>query len=206
LEGYVDEIPLGDGHFWRRNSDGVWCRFASPPRCLIPPSKVPVDVPTPTGGAAAEVARLASAGYQKLPNGFKALDAISGGKMELITEEGNIITQYTRAKGTSIKYTSITDAVKLRGKLTTDLRELFEFTDYTWQNVRVKGLASKRLELIFEEGLVNNINRQTIQTLSDKAIDAKFNGITFEWFVTSGGQQKPGPKFFAEQEKMLRGL
>src|SRR5262249_18178329 len=103
IEGYADEIPLAGNQFWRRTPTGVWCRFASPPRCLIPPDVIHVGVTSPTGGAAAELQRIATAGYQKLPNGFKALDAISGGRMELITTEtGTIVTQYTGAKGISI--------------------------------------------------------------------------------------------------------
>ena len=207
VKDYVEEIPLGENQFWRRRADGIWCRFASPPRCLIPPSRVPVEVPTATGGAAAEVARIASAGYQKLPNGFKALDAISGGSMEIITEEGSVITQYTRTKGISIKYTRISDATKLRAKVGTDLRELFEFSDYTLESVRVKGLASRQLQLIFEEGMINDLNKQTVQMLSELAADARERmKIGFEWFVTSGGRQIPGGKFFAEQEKMLKSL
>jgi len=26
--GYVDEVDLGNGHFWRRREDGTWCRFS----------------------------------------------------------------------------------------------------------------------------------------------------------------------------------
>lgn len=35
MDGYTHEIPLPDGHFWRRTSDGKWCRFSSPPTCTI---------------------------------------------------------------------------------------------------------------------------------------------------------------------------
>lgn len=208
VEGYADEIPLAGNQFWRRTSNGVWCRFASPPRCLIPPGVIPVGVPTPTGGAAAEIQRIVTAGYQKLPNGFKALDAISGGKMELITTEaGTIVTQYTGAKGISIKYTSVTDAAKLRAKVGVDLNDLFQFTDETLEGVRVKSLGSKHLELIFEEGLVNSIDKSTLAALGELMAKAKDTyKISFNWFVFSGGRKLPGPKFFADQAKMLKNL
>jgi hypothetical protein len=28
--GYIDEVDLGNGHTWRRQSDGTWCRFSNP--------------------------------------------------------------------------------------------------------------------------------------------------------------------------------
>jgi Domain of unknown function (DUF4157) len=206
MEGYVDEIPLAEGGFWRRKADGIWCRFASPPVCLIPPERIPVQVPTPTGGAAAEVARIEASGYQKLPNGFKALDAISGGKMEIITEDGNVITQYIRPTGKSIKYTSITGE-GLRAKVLKDLNDLYQFSEYTLSNVRVKGLGTRQLDLIFEEGLVADLNKQTLKVLSDLKSEARDTmKITFDWYVTSGGRQIPGPKFFKEQAKMLKDL
>ena len=205
VEGYAAEIPLGNNKFWRKTPDGFWCKFASPPRCLIPPDRVPVSVPTPTGGAAAELQRIAAGGYQKLPNGFKALDAVSGA-METISEGKRVLTQYTRPKGISIKYTGITDAAKLRSKVKGDLRALFEFTDYTLEGVRVKGLSSRELQLIFEEGLVNDLNKQSLAALAEMVKEAKTMQIKFEWFVYSGGRKLPGPKFFADQAKMLEGL
>jgi hypothetical protein len=33
LDGYVDEVDLGNGHKWRRRSDGTWCRFSTPSGC-----------------------------------------------------------------------------------------------------------------------------------------------------------------------------
>jgi hypothetical protein len=29
LEGYIDEVQLGNGHIWRRRLDGRWCRFSN---------------------------------------------------------------------------------------------------------------------------------------------------------------------------------
>lgn len=31
VTGYVDEVPLENGHTWRRRSDGTWCRFSGGP-------------------------------------------------------------------------------------------------------------------------------------------------------------------------------
>lgn len=37
-EGYVDEVDLGNGHSWKRQVDGSWCRFSPPPNlCAIIP-------------------------------------------------------------------------------------------------------------------------------------------------------------------------
>ena len=33
LEGYIDEVDLGNGHTWRRREDGTWCRFSSKSLC-----------------------------------------------------------------------------------------------------------------------------------------------------------------------------
>jgi hypothetical protein len=33
VEGYVDEVDLGNGHTWRRREDGTWCRFTLPDLC-----------------------------------------------------------------------------------------------------------------------------------------------------------------------------
>ena len=33
VEGYVDEVDLGNGHTWRRREDNTWCRFSSPSLC-----------------------------------------------------------------------------------------------------------------------------------------------------------------------------
>ncbi|MEO0375492.1 MAG: hypothetical protein AAF329_12875, partial [Cyanobacteria bacterium P01_A01_bin.17] len=30
MDGYTYEIPLPEGHFWRRTPDGTWCRFSDP--------------------------------------------------------------------------------------------------------------------------------------------------------------------------------
>jgi hypothetical protein len=34
VEGYVDEVDLGNGHTWRRRSDGTWCRFSNGRVCV----------------------------------------------------------------------------------------------------------------------------------------------------------------------------
>ena len=33
LDGYVDEVDLGNGDTWRRRADGTWCRFSVPSLC-----------------------------------------------------------------------------------------------------------------------------------------------------------------------------
>jgi hypothetical protein len=33
VDGYVDEVDLGNGHRWRRRADGTWCRFSTPSKC-----------------------------------------------------------------------------------------------------------------------------------------------------------------------------
>lgn len=43
---YVEEVRLPNGHTWRRNSRGVWCRFSDGAGCLV----------TPSGGLPANIA------------------------------------------------------------------------------------------------------------------------------------------------------
>jgi hypothetical protein len=33
VDGYVDQVDLGNGHTWRRKEDLTWCRFSVPTRC-----------------------------------------------------------------------------------------------------------------------------------------------------------------------------
>jgi hypothetical protein len=33
-QGYVEEVPLDNGHTWRRHRDGYWCRFTKPKRTI----------------------------------------------------------------------------------------------------------------------------------------------------------------------------
>jgi hypothetical protein len=33
VDGYVDEVNLGNRHTWRRRDDGTWCRFSKPSLC-----------------------------------------------------------------------------------------------------------------------------------------------------------------------------
>ena len=59
LEGYIDEVELGNGHKWARREDGTWCRFSTPSLCGTrierPPlllGTTPINLPSlPTVGA-----------------------------------------------------------------------------------------------------------------------------------------------------------
>ena len=51
VEGYVDEVDLGNGHTWRRRENGTWCRFSDPTLCgVVIPGAAPMS--------AAEAARV----------------------------------------------------------------------------------------------------------------------------------------------------
>lgn len=51
VEGYVDEVDLGNGHTWRRRENGTWCRFSDPTLCGV-------DIPGAAPMAAAEAAKV----------------------------------------------------------------------------------------------------------------------------------------------------
>ena len=52
VEGYVDEVDLGNGHVWRRKPDGTWCRFSTPSGC-----GTVIDAPPMSAEALARVKR-----------------------------------------------------------------------------------------------------------------------------------------------------
>ena len=200
VPGYTDEIPIGSDQFWRKRADGAWCRFASPPRCLIPPVDIPVEVGTAARGAAIEVHQIELAQYEKLPNGFKTLDAVSGGTVEFITEDGKLITEYSNVKGISIKSTEVTEASSLSAQGSKYLNELYQFDGYTLLGTRVKSLSSRKLELLFEEGSTAKINSETIQVLSRLKASAKSMRIQFDWYVFSSGRRIEGGTFVKQMK------
>jgi hypothetical protein len=51
VEGYVDEVDLGNGHTWRRRENGTWCRFSDPTLCGA-------DIPGAAPMSAAEAASV----------------------------------------------------------------------------------------------------------------------------------------------------
>ena len=45
VPGYVDEVELPNGHTWRREPAGNWCRFSSTPSVCVPGNKAPQPRP-----------------------------------------------------------------------------------------------------------------------------------------------------------------
>jgi hypothetical protein len=176
----------------------------APPETNIPPEEVPVEVAPVVRGAAIEVEHLESLGYEKLPNNFKAIDGIKGGKFEEINENGRLIKRYIRPNGLSVKSTEIVDPVKLAEKIRNDLKPLRGPYVYELENVRVEGLAERQLDLVFEEGAVGRFTKETLKVLEDMKGEA--GSIRFRWFVYSSGRKFYGPEFFARQARLLERL
>jgi hypothetical protein len=61
VDGYLDEVDLGNGHAWRRKADGSWCRFSTPSRCGTEIPNAPAPSPqTRSRGVRATLTKLES--------------------------------------------------------------------------------------------------------------------------------------------------
>jgi len=172
----------------------------------IPPKKPRVRVEPTVRGAAIEVHHLEQIACIKLPNWFKTIDGVIGGKYRAVKEKGRIIHEYINAKGVSVKSTQISNPTELLKKIRTDLDDLRKFRGAQLTEggvtVRVGKLNEKCLDLIFEEGTV--VNKEMIRVLDLMKKEA--GRIKFRWYIYSAGRKYYGPDFLRQQAKMLREL
>src|SRR5581483_2015059 len=132
-----------------------------------PESSELVETAPTARGFAIEDAQIAKKGYKGLPNWFKTIDAVTGRTAKTIEEAGKAITVYRNARGISIKSTEIMRPSGLRDKITKELEELASFPGRTREGIRVERLASRRYELLFEQGQVINLTKEARAVLEE---------------------------------------
>jgi Domain of unknown function (DUF4157) len=64
VEGYVDEVDLGNDHVWRRKPNGTWCRFSRPDLCGVTIPGVRVLTPQQLSSARVLHTRIHAVGEQ----------------------------------------------------------------------------------------------------------------------------------------------
>jgi hypothetical protein len=169
----------------------------------VPPERQPVKVgPSPRGFALES--HLNDLGYDSLPHPWKGIDGIKGGKMTYVKRGGKTIKVHKGGDGISVKSTEITNPSRLKRKVTKDLDDIKGRYVHEEQNIRVENLKKKRLHLIFDEGKVNDISKETLQVL--KELKKTAGNIDFKWFVMSGGQKYEGVSFFTTITKTITNL
>lgn len=149
-------------------------------------------------GYAVEDYRIPRAGYTGLPDFFPTVDAVSGGVSRSV-QEGNTVLQVHRdVRAISIKSTEILDPAALTTKVERELTALTDFRGATHRGVRIESVASRRYELIFEQGF-SDIPKATRSTLEQLRATARANKIQFQYYVFGpDGRLYEGPRYFAD--------
>jgi hypothetical protein len=216
---YDVEMEASDGHEFRRDGDtGLWERCSRPPCKDVevgPELDIEVDetletmagrppiivAPRARGYAIedAHMPTLEREGFERLPDWFRTHDAVRGGTTRFVKENGRRIRVINRPDAVSVKSTWITDPRRLTAKVEADLERLRGHFEYTRQNVRVEGVAQRRLDLVFEAG--SDIRPETIRTLEQLKDTA--GSIKFNWYVIDGrGKIVPGKDFLTPSAKI----
>ena len=170
-----------------------------------PPDKPAVDVDPRARGYALEdrhIPTLEVEGYERLPDWFKTHDAVRGGTVRNVIENGKRIKVIERPDAVSVKSTNITEPKKLTAKVTEDLNVLRGRFEYTRGNVRVAGVRQRRLDLIFEEG--SQITAETVRTIEQ--LQRSAGKIKINWYVMKSDRKFSGLQYLRDEAKFLENL
>jgi hypothetical protein len=171
----------------------------------VPPDRPPVRVDPRARGYAIEDLHMDSIereGFERLPDWFKTHDAFKGGTTRYVTEGGKRIRVVKGADALSIKSTQITEPAALTEKVTEDLNKLRGRFEHTRGGVRLEGVKTRRLDLIFEEG--SDITKRTVQTVEQLQRDA--GSVQMNWYVIKYGDKIPGPKYLKDYARFIKDL
>jgi hypothetical protein len=174
-----------------------------------PRSTEPVETADAPRGFAIEDDRIAEAGYTGLTDAFPTVDAVTGGSGVTVSEGGKAVTVYRDVRAISVKCTRIHDPVKLAQKIDGELGKLADnstFVGKTNRGVRIDSVASKRYEIVFEQGF-GDLPKDTRAILEQSRTNAKAQGIQFQYYLyASDGRLYEGPTYFRQMAKELEGL
>ena len=140
--GYVDEVDLGNGHTWKRQADGTWCRFSKPSMCSVIPNAPKLDATARAKAEAAygELMRLQGdiAAARDIANEWPAIaDKLAresrpgpgGLKLDVLTKHEREVLEQVFANTEKLESLTLADITRARGRPGAEFAKLLEQQD-----------------------------------------------------------------------------